>query len=169
MKFHFEQKILSFWTKFAQKRYSWSKKKKKEKLTPSLKSIYSNQSWHQISALTDNFEFFHQICPNRVFLAQNRKSEHHIFSAQFCIFKLVQCKYLAQTDNFVFLDQICQKRYFQLKIGKVNITMEFCMFELVYNLGHNILELYNVLVEIRLTTIKTKRGIQYSKLSIRFA
>ena len=33
------------------------------------------------------------------------------------------------------------------------------MFELVYNLGHNILELYNVLVEIRLTTIKTKRGI----------
>ena len=28
-----------------------------------------------------------------------------------------------------------------------------------YNLGHNYLELCNVLVEIRLTTSKTKRGI----------
>ena len=37
-----------------------------------------------------------------------------------------------------------------------------------YNLGH-ILELYNVLVEIRLTTNKMKRAIQYSKLSIRVA
>ena len=37
------------------------------------------------------------------------------------------------------------------------------------NFGHNILEFYNVLVEIRLTTSKTKRGIKYSKLSIRGA
>ena len=29
-----------------------------------------------------------------------------------------------------------------------------------YNLGHNILELYNVLVQIRLTTSKTKRDIK---------
>ena len=28
-----------------------------------------------------------------------------------------------------------------------------------YNLGHNILELYNVVVQIRLTTSKTKRDI----------
>ena len=28
-----------------------------------------------------------------------------------------------------------------------------------YNLGHNILKLYNVLVQIRLTTSKTKRDI----------
>ena len=38
-----------------------------------------------------------------------------------------------------------------------------------YNLGYNILELYNVLVQIRLTTSKTKRDIQYSKLAIRVA
>ena len=37
------------------------------------------------------------------------------------------------------------------------------------NLGHNILELYNVLVQIRLTTSKTKRDIEYSKLGIRVA
>ena len=29
----------------------------------------------------------------------------------------------------------------------------------VYDLGHNILELYNVLVQLRLTTSKTKRNI----------
>ena len=36
-----------------------------------------------------------------------------------------------------------------------------------YNLGHIILELYNVLIQIRLTTSKTKRDIWYSKLGIR--
>ena len=39
----------------------------------------------------------------------------------------------------------------------------------VHNLGHNILELCNVLVQIRFTTSKTKRDIQYSKLNIRVA
>ena len=29
----------------------------------------------------------------------------------------------------------------------------------IYNIGHNILELYNVLAEIRWTTNKMKRGI----------
>ena len=38
-----------------------------------------------------------------------------------------------------------------------------------YNLGHNIFELYNVLVQIQLITSKTKRDIYYSKLSIRVA
>ena len=37
------------------------------------------------------------------------------------------------------------------------------------NLGHNILELCNVLVNIRLTTSKTQRDIQDSKLRIRVA
>ena len=35
-----------------------------------------------------------------------------------------------------------------------------------YNLAHNILELYNVSVQIRLTTSKWKRGIWYRKLGI---
>ena len=38
-----------------------------------------------------------------------------------------------------------------------------------YNHDHNILELYNVLIQTRLTTIKTKRNIQYIKLGIRVA
>ena len=34
---------------------------------------------------------------------------------------------------------------------------------------HNILELYNVTVQFRLTTSKRKRGISYSKVGIRVA
>ena len=38
-----------------------------------------------------------------------------------------------------------------------------------YNNGHNILELYNILVQIQFTTSKRKLDIQYSKLCIRVA
>ena len=46
--------------------------------------------------------------------------------------------------------------------GKFGSKNQNCQFKLKfgkYNLGHNILELYNVLVHIRLTTSKTKRDI----------
>ena len=46
---------------------------------------------------------------------------------------------LGETDNFDFLDQVCpkkvfpdEKEYFWSKIEKVNITIEFCIFELVW-------------------------------------
>ena len=38
-----------------------------------------------------------------------------------------------------------------------------------YNPGHNILELYNILVQIRFTTSNKKLDIQYSELGIRVA
>ena len=38
-----------------------------------------------------------------------------------------------------------------------------------YNLSHNILELYNILVHIRLTTNKMKHDFYYSILGIRVA
>ena len=48
--------------------------------------------------------------------------------------------------------------YKKTKIESEIIKIE--IFEIqIYNLGHNILELYNVLVQIRLTTSKTKRHI----------
>ena len=37
---------------------------------------------------------------------------------------------------------------------------------MLYNLGYNILELYNVLVQIRLTTTKTKRDVMSSKIGL---
>ena len=42
-------------------------------------------------------------------------------------------------------------------------------FQGSYNPGHNVLELYNILVQIRFTTSKRKLDIQYSKLGIRVA
>ena len=36
-----------------------------------------------------------------------------------------------QTNNFEFWDKICPKRVFLAKTGKVNITIEFYIFELV--------------------------------------
>ena len=45
------------------------------------------------------------------------------------------------------------------------LEFDFCS----NNHGNNILELYNVLVQIIFTTSKTKRDIQYSKLGIRVA
>ena len=75
IKFHFEQTILNFWTKFAQERYLWSKTEKVNIIIEF--RIFKLVSWYQISALTDNFDFLDQICPKRVFLVKNRKSEHH--------------------------------------------------------------------------------------------
>ena len=39
-------------------------------------------------------------------------------------------------------------------------------YKQTYNLGHDILELYNAVIQIRLTRRKTKSDIQYSKLGI---
>ena len=48
-----------------------------------------------------------------------------------------------------------------------NVYIKKSVTKFIYNPGHNILELYNVLVQIQLTTSKTKRDIQYIKLGIR--
>ena len=37
----------------------------------------------------------------------------------------------------------------------------------LYNPGHNILELYNVLLEVRVATSKTKHDIHYNKVGAR--
>ena len=57
---------------------------------------------------------------------------------------------------------------FAVSLKKIMLDLEK-MILAFYNLGHNILYLYNVLVQIQLTTSKTKRDIYYSKLDIRVA
>ena len=64
----------------------------------------------------------------------------HMLQEKHCLFRLSSCQQLICLNNH-------------------NIS--------TYNLVHNILEFYNVLVQIRLATSKTTRGIQYSKLGIR--
>ena len=61
----------------------------------------------------------------------------------------------------IFLLEVC--RLSELIFLKLDYRI---LWEIIYNLGHNILGLYNALVHIRLTTSKTKRDIQYSKLGI---
>ena len=46
--------------------------------------------------------------------------------------------------------------YYRLKTEKEDSTIEFRIFELVYNPRHNILELYNISIQIQFTTSKRK-------------
>ena len=73
--FQLKLTIAIFWTKFAQEKYLWSKTEKVNIIIEF--RLFKLVSWYQISALTDNFDFFDQICPKKVFLVKNRKSEHH--------------------------------------------------------------------------------------------
>ena len=57
---------------------------------------------------------------------------------------------------------------FAVSLKKMMLDLEKMILAFC-NLGHNILELYNVLVQTQLTTSKTKRDIYYSKLDIRVA
>ena len=72
--FQLKLTIAIFWTKFAQEKNLWSKT---EKVNIIEFRLFKLVSWYQISALTDNFDFFEEICPKKVFLVKNRKSEHH--------------------------------------------------------------------------------------------
>ena len=56
---------------------------------------------------------------------------------------------------------------FQLK--KKPTGVPFGIFIPAYNPGHNILELYNILVQVRFITCETKLHMQYSKLDTRVA
>ena len=51
----------------------------------------------------------------------------------------------------------------------VDVNADTLIYFWNYNSGHNILELYNILVPIRFATSKRKLDILYSKLGIRVA
>ena len=101
----------------------------KKKWTASLNFAYSNYSRYQISASTDNFYFLNQICPRRVFLITNRKSEHYHSILHVRI--SVSTKFLLKLIILFFWAKFAQKENFQPKKVKVNIIIEFCIFELV--------------------------------------
>ena len=76
--------------------------------------------------------------------------------------------------SFYFLDinslltfYIC-KKYFCHKSKQYDLYL-YIKSVLSYNPGHNILELYNILLQIQFTTSITKLDVQYSKLGIRVA
>ena len=64
-------------------------------------------------------------------------------SQYLCLYRKIICA------DFSFRNMLKSRLLFQ---KNANFTVN-------YNLGHNILELYNVLIQIRLTTSKTKHDI----------
>ena len=88
---------------------------------------------------------------------EKRKSKHHhwvllIRSSQGTNF---------HSKNFFFelRDEICPKRVFSFKKKKVNITYEFCIFDLVYNNFHNILRLLDSWSNFNFTTSEIKHDL----------
>ena len=98
-----------------------------------------------------------QICRKSVFPIKNRKSEHEHWILHIWI--SLNIKFHFELTILFFWTKFAEKAYSPLKTEKVNMNIEFCIFKLVYNHGHNILELYNVLIQTRWTTSKTKHDI----------
>ena len=99
---------MTFWTKFSQKRAFLIGNKKK----------------------TVNIDNLDQICPRTAILVKIEKSEQHNW-LQHIRFSL-GTKFQLQLTIFTFWTKFAQKGYFRSKTEKLNITIEFCMFELVY-------------------------------------
>ena len=71
-----------------------------------------------------------QIYPKGVFSIENGKSEHH-----HCILHIrisLGTKFQVKLTILIFWTKFEQKEYIQSKTEKVNITIEFSIFELVY-------------------------------------
>ena len=99
----------------------------------------------RISLGTNNLEFWNQICPKQVFRVKNKnhKSEHHYWILHIRISLSTKFHYAQTILNFG--TKFAQKQYFRLKTKKVNITIEFYIFELVcvkqfWILGPNLLK-----------------------------
>ena len=73
--------------------------------------------------------FLDQIYPKRVFSVENWKSEHHNWILHTRI--SLATKFQLRLAIFIFFDQIFPNEYFPSKMGKVNTTIEFYLFELV--------------------------------------
>ena len=102
---------------------------KRKNWTTPLSSAYSNKCRYQISAWTGNFDFLDQIWPRRTFLIEILKSEYQywILLIQVSLDIKLQLKLTILT----FWTKFGQKGYFRSKSEKLNITIEFCVFELV--------------------------------------
>ena len=83
---------------------------------------------YKISAWTGSSDFMDKICPKKIFPVKNRKSEHNpwILHIRISIGTTFQFK----LTILIFWTKFAQKGYFWSKTNKVNIIIEFCIFEL---------------------------------------
>ena len=106
-------------------------------------------------ALNWQFWFFGPNFPKTVFLIKNARCKHHCWILKIRI-SLCNNFQLKQTI-LNYGTKFSQIRYFRTKTGKVIITIDFSMFELVYNNFLNNFRLLDVLSNFPFTTSGTNR------------
>ena len=123
-KFQHAITILNFGTKVTQKRIYF-------KIRKSEHHHWILHIWISLStkfySKQKTFEFWNQISPKRVFPVENGKREHHQWILHIRI--SLNTKFHFKQIIFNFGNKLVQKRYFWSKTEKVNITIEFCIFE----------------------------------------
>ena len=110
--------ILICWTKFSQKECFRSKTEKVN--TTNEFFIFELFLVISFSLNMTFFYFFNQICSN---------SEHHRWILDFR--NSLDTKFQLKLTILIFWTKFAKKGYFQSKAEKLNITIEFCIFELV--------------------------------------
>ena len=132
-KFQLKLTILNFWTInfwiIPIKGMSNHKQNKTKKWKSPSNSTYSNKSWFQISASINNFDFSKQFSQTKILLKKNRKNQHHHWTLHIRFSLGIKFYFEETLQNFT--TKFAQSRYIQSKTGKVSITIEFCIFELI--------------------------------------
>ena len=74
--------------------------------------------------------FWTKFAQKKVFLVKDRKIQHHHWILRIWIG--LGTKFQIKLTILIFWIKFATKRYFRSQAEKVNITIEFCIFELVY-------------------------------------
>ena len=125
IKFPFTQAILNFGTKFARKKYSRSKTKKKNITIKFYVFELSMTVKFHFKQTILNFKI--KFARKRAFSVENGKSEHHHWILYTWI--NVGTKFHFKQTALKFESKFTQKEYFWSKTKKVNITTEFYIFK----------------------------------------
>ena len=99
---------------------------KKRKLP--LNSTYSNQSRFEISASTNNFDFWKKFQKKRILPVENRKNEHHHRILHIRI--SLDTNFQLKLTILIFLTKFTKNGYFQSKTDKMETTTEFCIIQI---------------------------------------
>ena len=118
---------MTFWTKFAQKEYFYWKTKKENSI---IEFCMFGLVLVPNFSLKWQFWCFGLNLPIKAISTQKRKkSEHHHWILHVQI--SVGTKFQLKVTILMFWTKFGQKGYFYSKTKKMNITIEFCMFELL--------------------------------------
>ena len=117
---NFQHKLTTaiFWTKFTESDSYFESKTDKIDTTTIEFCIFELAF---VSNFTlNNFEFLDQICPRKIFMVKNRKSEHHHWTPHIQI--SLGTKFQLKLTILIFLTRFIQKEFFWSKTEKVNTT-----------------------------------------------